>query len=358
MAAVGVVPAVAAAEGVAAAVTAGARRRHCGSLVAALLGVGVATSSAQAGPADVEVRMARQLFADAEKDEDAGQWNDALVKLRRVAQVKLTAGIHYHIALCEEHVGHLAAALDEYTSAEVQARSETATDVLRLVGKRIADLGPRVPRLTIRLVPSVADATVTLDGARLSPAVLGTALPVDPGEHHIEAGTADRPATLRTVTLRERDVMVVDLPLAEPPPPPPVVPPAATSRPDTSGGSASSPLESTGDSGSSRPSRGGAILASAGAVVLAGGGIAAFLAAGSAHTRAVSQCAALVSTSPDACDSEKNGVRSWDFTAAGAWLGAAAATTVAIILWARPSTSATSAQLLFGPGSMILRGGF
>jgi hypothetical protein len=92
--------------------------------------------------------------------------------------------------------------------------------------------------------------------------------------------------------------------------------------------------------------------------VLAGGGIAAFLAAGSAHTHAVSQCASVVSTSPDACDPQKNGVRSWDFTAAGAWLGAAAATTVAVILWARPSTAATSAQLVFGPGSMVLRGGF
>ena len=348
------VPAV----GAAAAVTAEARRRHCGSVVAALLGMGVVTSSAQAGPADVEVRMARQLFADAEKDEDAGRWNDALVKLRRVAQVKLTAGIHYHIALCQEHVGQLATALDEYTSADMQARSESATDVLRLVGKRIADLGPRVPGLTIRLVPSVADATVTLDGAKLSPAVLGTALPVDPGEHHIEAGAADRPTTMRTVTMHERDVTVVDLPLAEPSPPPSVVLPAATSRPDPAGGPAPSPPEATGDNGPSRPSRGGAILATGGAVVLAGGGVAAFLAAGSAHTRAVSQCAALVSTSPDACDSEKNGVRSWDFTAAGVWLGAAAATTVAIILWARPSTSATSAQLVFGPGSMILRGGF
>ncbi len=340
------------------AVIAGARGRTVGRLLAVVVGMSGAASSAHAGPADVEVRVARQLFADAEKDEDGGRWNDALVKLRRVAQVKLTAGIHYHIALCEEHVGHLATALDEYTSSEVQARSENAGDVLRLVGARIADLGPRVPRLTIRLVPNVAGATVTLDGAKLSTAVLGTALPVDPGEHHIEAGTADRPATTRTVTMHERDTTVVDLPLADAPPPPAALPPATAPRPDVPDASARPLPETAVDAAPTRPSYTGAILATSGAVVLAGGGIAAFLAAGSAHTHAVSQCAGVVSTSPDACDSQKNGVRSWDFTAAAAWLGAAAATTVAVILWARPSTPAVSAQLVLGPGSMLLRGGF
>jgi len=342
---------------VAAAVAAGADGRRVGAVLATLLGLALAASSARAAPGDVEVRAARQLFADAEKDEDGGQWADALVKLRRVSQVKLTAGVRYHVALCEEHLGQLAAALDEYTSAEGQARAESAKDVLRLVGKRIADLGPRVPRLTIRLVPGVADAAVTLDGATLSPAVFGTAVPIDPGEHHIEATAPGRAAISRSVTMREHDVTSIDLPLAEPSPPPapatvaasPAAEPAPLPAPPPS---PEAPRAPTG------PSRTGALLATTGAVVLGGGGVAAFLAAGSAHTRAVGQCAQVVSTSAGACDSEKSGVRAWDFTAAGAWLGAAAASTLAVLLWARPSSSSASAQLLVGPGSLVLGGRF
>jgi len=344
------------AQGAAGAV-AGAEGRRVGSVLAATLGLTLAASSARAGPGDLDVRAARQLFADAEKDEDGGRWADALVKLRRVGQVKLTAGIHYHVALCEEHLGQLAAALDEYTSAEGQARAENAQDVLHLVGKRIADLGPRVPRLTLRLVPDVADATVTLDGAKLPAAVLGTALPVDPGEHRIEATAPDRPPTSRTVTMHERDVTSLDLPLAEPTPPPAATPvaPGSAAEPAPAPPPTLPPETSAAPSG---PSRTGAVLATAGAVVLAGGGVAAFLAAGGARTRAVTQCAQVVSTSPDACDPEKNGVRAWDFTAAGAWLGAAAAGALAVWLWARPGSPPASGQLLVGPGSVVLEGRF
>lgn len=328
-------------------------------MLAALLGVALAASTARAAPSEVEVRAARQLFADAERDEDAARWAEALGKLRRVAQVKLTAGIHYHVALCEEHLGQLAAALDEYTSAEGQARAENAQDVLRLVGKRIGDLGPRVPRLTIRLVPDVGDAVVTLDGASVSHAVLGTPLPVDPGEHHIEASAPNRPPLSRSVTVRERDVTAVELELTEPPSPRPA--PAPVAAPAAEVPAAPPPPAET-PPAPAGPSRTGALLATAGAVVLAGGGVGAFVAAGDAHTQAVDQCAQTVSTSADACSSQKNGVHVWDWTAAGAWLGAAAVGTLAVVLWtstgSAPSTSASSAQLFVGPRSVVLGGRF
>ena len=50
-----------------------------------------------------------------------------------------------------------------------------------------------------------------------------------------------------------------------------------------------------------------------------------------------------------------------DFTAAGAWLGAAAVGTFAVVLWARPSSdapSAPSAGLVVGPASAGVWGKF
>jgi hypothetical protein len=336
-------------------------RRAVGSLLAALL-VTLAASTAHASPTDAEVRGARELFANAENDEDAARWGDALEKLRRVAQVKLTAGVRYHTAMCEEHLGQLATALDEYTSAEGQARSENAQDVLSLVGKRIADLGPRVPRLTIRVVPASADAVVTLDGARVPAAILGTAIPLDPGEHLIEAKAADRATTATSVTLRERDVTSIDVKLGEPTPgpvprrletpsaPPPRPPPEPIPPP------AQPPVAPSSAAGAS--SRSGAILATAGAGVLATGGIVAFVLAGKAHSTAVDQCSTMVTSASDACNSLKNTVRELDFVAAGAWIAAAAVGTFAVVLWAQPSSPRVSTQLLLGPGSIGLGGRF
>jgi hypothetical protein len=52
-------------------------------------------------------------------------------------------------------------------------------------------------------------------------------------------------------------------------------------------------------------------------------------------------------------------VRAWDFTAAGAWIGAAALGTVAVLLWVHSShAQPTSAALSVGPGRIELEGRF
>src|SRR5579862_1950427 len=109
------------------------------SLLALLTTLSIATLATAARPAAAEpssrtdLTAARDLFVAAESDEDAGRWAEALEKLRRVAQVKATAGVRYHVALCQEHLGHLAGALEDFEAARSQARIENAHDVLRLV---------------------------------------------------------------------------------------------------------------------------------------------------------------------------------------------------------------------------------
>jgi len=320
--------------------------------------------SAGAAPTELELRAARQLFADAEKDEDAGRWSEALEKLRRVYEVKPTPGVRSHVALCEEHLGQLARALDDYKAAETQAGADHARDVLRFVGRRLADLEPRVPRLTIRLEPPVPDATVTLDGAALSPSLLGVPIPVEPGEHTIEATAKGHPAVRRALAMRERDMSSVDVSLGEPPaaPPAPEPPaaappvPAATARSPAPLASAATPEPAAPEA--ARSPRAAAWISTGGAVALAGGGVAAYLLAGSAHTSAVQQCARTVSTSPDACDGPRNGVRAWDATAAVAWLGAAGVGALAVVLWTRPTVSSASARVVIVPGGVVLGGNF
>lgn len=337
-------------------------------LAATLLVVAAATASvtaagtarADAGPGAADSKAARDSFTDAVKDEDAGRWSDALDKLHRVASIKLTPGIRYHLALCEEHLGHLVTALDAFTAAQAEARGAGARDVLRLVGKHLDDLGPRVPRLTVRVLPADATATVKLDGNPLPATSVGTPIPVDPGTHQLEASAEPRPPAVATVTLQERDVTSIDLKLGDVPPAVPVATPAGAAAPAPPSSPAAAPpaagtpapIESPGSRG-----RTGALVATGGAVVLAAGGVLAFVLAGNAVSTGEQQCAA----QRGPCDAEKNTVRAWDFTAAGAWIGAAAVGTLAVLLWTQPQTSSaepTGARLFVGPTSAGVWGQF
>ncbi|MDP9000908.1 MAG: hypothetical protein M3O46_12435, partial [Myxococcota bacterium] len=100
---------------------------HCTPAVLVVLVGTLGAAVAQAAP-PAPIERARQLFVQAEEDEDAERWSDALDKFRAVSQVRLTAGVRYHLALCEEHLGQLARALEDYRSAQDQAILESATD--------------------------------------------------------------------------------------------------------------------------------------------------------------------------------------------------------------------------------------
>jgi hypothetical protein len=173
------------------------------AVVAAWLPSAAFAGGPQAEPAPTEAQLAaaRGLFMEAERDEDALRWQEALEKLTRVSSIKLTPGVRYHRALCEEHLGQLVEALRDYKAAALQAREENAADVLRLVDKRVLDASARIPQLTIVIVPSLPNVRVRLDGLPVREAV---ALPVDPGTHQVDAEAPGHIPSTQTITLEER----------------------------------------------------------------------------------------------------------------------------------------------------------
>jgi len=338
-------------------------RRTAAFALAALLGTSFVTAPAFAQASDADLRAARELFAAAEHDEDAGKWADAYDKLTRVAAVKLTAGVRYHLALCQEKLGKLATALDGFHQAQKQAQADEARDVLRLVGKQLEELEPRVPRLTVHVVPPVDDAVVQLDGTPIAKALVGVPIPLDPGSHTVEAWAPNRAPAKATIAMGERDVTSIDLQLGEPrapagapataSAPAPAAAPGAGPATATEAATASTPAP---ESASGHSSIAGPLLTTAGALALAGLGVGAYIAAGNEATSGQQQCAPSSTRGP--CDSAVNTVRAWDFTAAGAWIGAAALGTVAVVLWIHSSHSQPSAALLLGPARIELGGRF
>jgi hypothetical protein len=321
----------------------------CAPLARAAGPSGASAATAHPAPTAAQLQTARDLFASATKDEDAQRWADALEKLHKVAEVKLTAGVRYHTAFCEEKLGLSATALTHYTEAFDAAGREKNRDVQELLKPPfLSDLRARVPTLTVEVPPDAVGAEVTVDGHLHPQNLWSVAVPLDPGVHRIEARAPDRVPFLREMALHEREVTVLDISLPRlantPPPPPPAPLPVASAPPapaptprqgdDTGRTTTAFPATAPSSSASHRPT-GAALGTTIGAVLLAGGGVGAFVLAGSAQSSGESQCL----TRTTSCNDLKTPVRVWDSVALGAWIGAAALATTAIVLWATPATA-------------------
>jgi hypothetical protein len=252
-------------------VTRSAQRRAHPWLFAVILGTASLLPAAKPARAQSAQELAslRKLFGEAIVDEEAGRFDTALEKYRRVQHVKDTVPVRYRIGTCLEGLGKWREASRSYQSAiELGAGNPKELDVVKAAKDKNASLESRMPRLT--LTPSdKAPATleVEVDGAVVDNKELRTPMALDPGAHEVSA-TAPGATPFKTqFTVTEGSKMAVVLPLDPAPTPPPVVPPPGGITPPP-------PPEKkvTTDDGSSRRTWGW-IGVGAGAVFLAGAGI-------------------------------------------------------------------------------------
>ena len=108
-------------------------RRH---IAFSLLGLGLSLASPPAHAQDPAaensaeaLKRAREQFGQALALQTAGDWAGALTLLKEVAAVKSTPQVRFNMALCEEKLGKLVAALGDYELAAADARAEKADQV-------------------------------------------------------------------------------------------------------------------------------------------------------------------------------------------------------------------------------------
>jgi hypothetical protein len=184
------------------------------------------------GQTEADLTAARQLFAEALADEQAGRHSAALEKFHRVQAVRDTQAVRYRIATCLEALGQLRAALEAYTSTSIAAAVDTeSASIARASRDKVEALSRRVARLVVTLsARAPADTLVKVDGEALQPNTIGTPIVVDPGVHEITAtGAAMAPFRAR-ITLVEGGQGTVEATLAPPATP---APPAVASPPRT-----------------------------------------------------------------------------------------------------------------------------
>jgi hypothetical protein len=150
------------------------------SLVASCLLLAATVARAQPDAGSDALAVARALFADALREEQAGQYADALQKFRQVQGVRDTAAIEYRIGTCYEGLGDPVPAYAAYREAVALGRGDAqVADVVQSAENRMDALAKQVADLT--LVPATAAPAPAL---LPSPAPTATPVAVEASPAH------------------------------------------------------------------------------------------------------------------------------------------------------------------------------
>ena len=156
--------------------------------LATFLAVAVAPSSAHAQGAGKQA-AAQAMFEDAKKLMTKGDFGAACQKFSDSQNLDPAPGTQYNLANCYEKNGQTASAWATFKSAAASYRAHNRAEWETKARDRAAAIEPKLSKLTI-VVPAesnVPGLEVRRDGQALSGSELGAAIPVDPGEHVVEA---------------------------------------------------------------------------------------------------------------------------------------------------------------------------
>lgn len=168
--------------------------------VALLPGVARADDASKPGP------RAEALFKEARTLLDAKKYDEACPKLAESQRLDPGAGTLLALALCHEGQGKTATAWAELDEAAKMGKKVGRQDLASAAEKRARLMEPNLSKLVIRMPKDgaakqdLADLTVKVDGAKISPDDFGAPFAVDPGEHRVEAsakGKAPRSYVVR-----------------------------------------------------------------------------------------------------------------------------------------------------------------
>ena len=181
---------------------------RCAFLLASVVASGATAATADVVAADELLREGKALF-------EQKKFAEACPKLSESNRLDPSAGTTLALAICHEAQGKTASAWAEYGEAADRARDDGHPEIERPATTRREALEPKLPRLTI--APStLAAATVGLyvkrDGVFVAATAVGTSVPVDPGEHHIEATAPGKRAFAADITIGPGEKKTVDIP--------------------------------------------------------------------------------------------------------------------------------------------------
>ena len=122
---------------------------------------------------------AEVLFQDGDRLMRKGKLAEACDAFEASNRIEPRTGTLIRLGDCREKRGQLASAWSAYADASARAKDPAKKQV---ADAKVAALGPRLSKLTIKIAQPVAELAVTRDGAPVDKALWGRAVPVDGGQ--------------------------------------------------------------------------------------------------------------------------------------------------------------------------------
>jgi hypothetical protein len=138
-----------------------------------------------------------KLFAEGSALLEQNRCTEALPKLERAQKLDPGIGTQFNIAVCLQQLGRLGSAWRNFIEVEKLSRASGKKQREEAARNKLQELRVKVPRLTLRS-EEPGDVVIKLDGAILPREDWGF-VPVDPGEHRVEASAATKKAWATTV---------------------------------------------------------------------------------------------------------------------------------------------------------------
>jgi serine/threonine-protein kinase len=147
-----------------------------------------------AEPSAADQAAADALFREAQGMIAAGRASEACPKFEAAQRLEPTVGTQLNLADCYERVGRTASAFGMFQDSEAAARKAGDKARQQAALARAKALEGKLSRLTILVAPAnrPPGLEVKQDGRPVVEAMWGSAIPVDPGEHAMEAWAPGR----------------------------------------------------------------------------------------------------------------------------------------------------------------------
>ena len=144
---------------------------------------------------------ARALFDEGRRLMKGGKVAEACAKFEAASHLTQTTGVRLNLAVCWTKQGRTASAWGMYDEARALAERNGEAAAIELADKGKAELGPKLSKLVVTVASGTPGIEVTRDGEPVSAGAFGMGVPVDPGEHRIEAHAAGHKAWSSQVTV-------------------------------------------------------------------------------------------------------------------------------------------------------------
>jgi hypothetical protein len=166
----------------------GIERRSRAGRASALLALGAAalTSATAAAQGNSQSAMAEALFRNGRTLMAAGNYAEACPKFAESQKIDPKLGTLMNLALCHEKAGLSASAWAEYAQAAELARRSAQSEREAVARERVSALEASLTHVVVD-ADAKSELVVTLDGQPIGAGAYGTPMPVDPGDHVLQA---------------------------------------------------------------------------------------------------------------------------------------------------------------------------